>query len=311
MKAILFSEYGPADVLHLADVPPPTIKPNEVLIEVKAVSVNPLDWKIRAGYMAPIFGPQFPKRVGSDVAGIIREVGKDVSNYTPGDEVYGMVNPFGGQPGSFAEQIALPANQVSDKPTAMTFAEAASVPVVGLTALQGLLNQAGLVAGETVLVNGASGGVGIFAVQIAKILGATVTAVCSTANVETVRQLGADTVLDYTQMNVLEEAGSFDLVFDAVGKWAFSDAIKLVDDDGRFLTTNPSPENMALTETEEQLIITTVTPNRHDLMLLTLWINSGQLKTVIDSTFALSDVADAHRRSETGRVVGKVVVTVG
>lgn len=312
MKAILFSEYGPASVLHVAEVPQPTIKPNEVLIDVKAVSINPLDWKIRAGYLASVFGTQFPKRIGSDLAGVIREVGKDVSNYKPGDEVYGLINIFGGQPGSFAEQVALPTSQISDKPKDMTFAEAASVPVVGLTALQGMLNQAGLMAGETVLINGASGGVGVFAVQIAKILGATVTAVCSTANVETVRQLGADTVLDYTQMNVLDEAGSFDLVFDAVGKWTFDEAKKLVNDDGRFLTTNPSPENTALVETEEQLMITEVIPNRHDLMLLALWINNGQLKPVVDSTFAMTDasIQAAHQRSESGRAVGKIVVTV-
>lgn len=312
MKAILFSEYGPAEVLHLADVPNPTPKANEVLVAVKAVSVNPLDWKMRAGYLAPVFGTNFPKRIGSDLAGVVREVGKDVSNYKPGDEVYGLIDIFGGQPGSFAELVAVPASQVSDKPAGLTFAEAASIPVVGLTALQGMLNQAGLVAGETVLVNGASGGVGVFAVQIAKILGATVTAVCSTDNVETVKQLGADTVLDYKKIDVLAEAGQFDLVFDAVGKWSFAEAKKLINEDGRFLTTNPSPENTALAETEEQLLITQVTPNRHDLMLLSLWINGGQLKPVIDSTFTMTDadVQEAHRRSESGRVVGKVVVTV-
>lgn len=309
MKAILFSEYGPADVLHLADVPQPVPKANEVLVDVRAFSINPLDWKIRAGYLAAVFGDKFPKRVGSDLAGVVREVGKDVSNYQPGDEVYGAADLFAGQPGSYAECVALPASQVSAKPTAMTFAEAASVPIVGLTALQGLLNQAGLAAGETVLINGASGGVGIFAVQIAKILGATVTAVCSTDNVEMVRQLGADTVLDYKKTDVPASAGTFDLVFDAVGKWSFAEAKKLVNEDGRFLTTSPSPDNLTLAETEEQLLITEVTINRHDLTLLALWINNGQLKTVIDATFAMTDIQAAHQRSETGRAVGKIVVT--
>ncbi len=310
MKAILFSEYGAANVLHLADVPQPTPKPNEVLIEVKAFSINPFDWKIRAGYMAAVFGDRFPMLIGGDLAGIIREVGKDVSNYQPGDEVYGMVNLFAGQPGSYAEFIALPASQVSAKPTASTFAEAAAVPVVGLTALQGMLNQAALVAGETVLINGASGGVGVFAVQIAKILGATVTAVCGPTNVELVRQLGADTVLDYTQTNVLEAGGQFDLVFDAVGKWSFPEAQKLLTEDGRFLTTSPSPENTTLAETEEQLIIVDVKPNRHDLALLALWINGEQLRPVVDSTFAMADIQAAHQRSESGKVAGKIVVTV-
>ncbi len=294
----------------MASVPTPTPKPNEVLVDVKAFSVNPLDWKIRAGYMAPVMGNQFPKQVGSDLAGVVRTVGKDVSNYQPGDEVYGGVNLFAGQPGSYADQVALPASQLSAKPTTLSFAEAASVPSVGLTALQGMLNQAALVAGETVLINGASGGVGVFAMQIANILGATVTAVCSTDNVEAVRQLGAHTVLDYKKTDVFAEAGQFDLVFDAVGKWAFDDARKLLNEDGRFLTTNPSPENTALAETEEQLLITEVATNRHDLMLLALWIDGGQLKPVIDSTFSMADIQDAHRRSETGRAVGKIVVTV-
>ena len=310
MKAILFSEYGPASVLHLADVPSPTPNPNEVLVEVKAFSINPLDWKIRAGYMAAVFGNQFPMLIGSDLAGIVRAVGKDVSNYQPGDAVYGMVNIFAGQRGSYAEQVVLPANQVSAKPTALDFTEAASVPCCGLTALQGMLNQAALVAGETVLINGASGGVGVFAVQIAKILGATVTAVCGPANVERVRSLGADVVLDYTKTDVLTQAGPFDLVFDAVGKWAFPDARTLLNEDGRFLTTNPSPDNTALAETEEQLLIVNVTPNRHDLSLLALWLNGGQLKPVIDSTFTMADIQQAHQRSESGRATGKIVVTV-
>ncbi len=310
MKAILFSEYGPASVLHLAEMPAPTPKANEVLIEVKAFSINPLDWKVRAGYMAAVFGDKFPMLIGSDLAGVVREVGKDVSNYQPGNEVYGMVNLFGGQPGSYAEYIALPANQISAKPTTLNFAEAAAVPSCGLTALQGMLNQAALVAGETVLINGASGGVGVFAVQIAKILGATVTAVCGPTNVDLVRGLGADTVLDYTKTDVLAEGGQFDLVFDAVGKWPFPDAKKLLTEDGRFLTTDPSPDNTALAETEEQLLLVNVSPNRHDLTLLALWINGRQLKPVIDSTFAMADIQAAHQRSESGKAAGKIVVTV-
>lgn len=306
----MFSEYGPAEVLHLAEVPQPMPKPNEVLVEVKAVSINPLDWKIRAGYLAPVFGTNFPKRIGSDFAGVVREVGNDVSNYQPGDEVYGMVNVFGGQAGSFAEWLAVPAGQLSAKPTALSFEEAAAMPVAGLTALQGMLNQAGLEAGETVLINGASGGVGSAAVQIAKTLGAIVTGVCSTDNVDMVRQLGADTVLDYKTTDVLSEAGTFDLVFDAVGKWSFAEASPLLNEDGRFLTTVPKAEDHKLAETEERFMVTQVGANRHDLTLLALWMNNGQLKPIIDSTFAMADVQAAHRRSETGRVVGKIVVTV-
>lgn len=312
MKAIIIQQYGTAQELMLSEYEQPSMSTDQVLIRIKAFGINPLDWMIRSGRLAGFTGDRFPKILGGDFAGIVEAVGANVTDVAVGEAVFGMANTFFGQPGSYAEYVSVAADQLAPKPDNMTFVEAASVPLSALTALQGLRQC--VETGQQVLVHGASGGVGLFGVQIARQLGGTVTAVCGPNGQDWVKALGANRVLNYTQADWMTTVGRFDTVFDVVGKLPFNVAIPLLESDASFLTTQATPDNFALVKqlhtTDHKMIICEVSPVREDLTQLRHWIEEGKITTKIDGLYSMPTIGSAHERSESGRVKGKLVVQV-
>lgn len=312
MKAAIIKRYGSADSLRIQDMPRPTPTDDEVLVRVRASSVNPVDWKIRQGGLKLLTGRDFPKVLGSDFSGEIVEAGANASGYEPGQLVYGMNNAVKG--GAYAEYLAVKVSKLAPKPTSLSHEEAAGVPMAALTALQGL-KKGGLRAGQHVLVNGASGGVGSFAVQIARAYHASVTGVCSSRNIEMVQQLGADRVIDYEKESPLPDTPTYDLIFDAHGTMSFSKARKALRDGGQFVSTLPSADKVfwafaSKVVGNQSSHIIQVKVNPTDLSEVRTLIDEGQIKPVIDSIYPLEDIDEAHRKSEEGHASGKIIVSL-
>ena len=327
MKAIVQERYGSPDTLRLTDVDPPEPGSGEVLVRVRAASVNAADWHVMRGdpYIARIaLGVRRPKaRVrGRDVAGVVEAVGTGVTNVGPGDEVYGET---GATDGAFAEYVSLPAGQVAPKPANLTFEEAAAMPLAGGTALEGLRDVAHLGSGQRLLVNGASGGVGTFAVQIGKAFGAEVTAVCSTRNVDLVRSLGADTVVDYTKEDVATSGVRHDVVLDLVGNRSLGDLRKLGTERGTLLLSGggvskggsllgPIRLILAGTLTDrfvgQRIVAYTATPTSERLTALARLAESGQVRPIIERRYPLADVPAAIRHLESEHACAKIVITM-
>jgi 2-desacetyl-2-hydroxyethyl bacteriochlorophyllide A dehydrogenase len=310
MKAVVIRRYGAAEVLQYEDVEQPKIEPTQLLVKVRASSVNPIDWKIRQGMLSLISGSKFPKILGFDVAGEVVAVGSGVTRFKPGDAIYGSTSFPGG---GYAEFAAVPENLVALKPANLNYEEAAAVPLAALTALQALRNEGNIQTGQTVLINGATGGVGTFAVQIAKALGAVVTGVSSTKNLDLVKSLGADRVIDYTQQDFTEDTAQYDIIFDAVGKRSLSQTKKVLKPNGIYITTIPSPEVFLESVLTAFLPIQKAKfilekPNTQDLVYLKELIEAGKIRVVIDRTYPLQELAAAHNYSETGRAVGKIAI---
>ncbi len=324
MKAITHCEYGGPEVLKIEDIEKPVPNDNQLLVRVRAVSVNPLDLTIRGSLLLrPLFGLRKPKdtRLGVDYAGTVEAVGKNVTNFKPGDEV------FGGKTGAFAEYICVLADRaVVPKPANMTFEQAASVPVAAITALQGLRDKGQIQAGQKVLINGASGGVGTFAVQIAKSFGTEVTGVCSTRNVDLVRSIGADHVIDYTKEDFSKTDQRYDLIYDLIGNHSFSERRRILNPNGicvmagiggagwhdGFATRLLGELNSYLRSrfVSQKFIAYIAQFNKKDMMVLADLMQSGKVTPVIDRTYKLNETADALRYLEQGHARGKVVVTV-
>jgi NADPH:quinone reductase-like Zn-dependent oxidoreductase len=324
MKAIVHCEYGSPDVLKLEDVEKPVPNDNQLLVRVRAASVNPLDLTIQGPWLLrPILGMRKPKdtRVGVDYAGIVEAVGKNVAQFKPGDEV------FGGKNGALAEYVCVLADRsVVLKPANMTFEQAASVPVAAITALQGLRDKGKIQAGQKVLVNGASGGVGTFAVQIAKSFGAEVTGVCSMRNLDLVRSIGADHVIDYTKEDFTKTDRRYDLIFDLVGNHSFSERRRILNPNGICvmagiggagwhdgILSRLAGELSAYVRSRfvSQKFISYIAEfNKKDMMVLADLMQSGKMTPVIDRSYKLSDVATALRYLEQGHARGKVVITL-
>ncbi|AVH61961.1 NAD(P)-dependent alcohol dehydrogenase [Nostoc sp. 'Peltigera membranacea cyanobiont' N6] len=312
MKAMVIRRYGAAEVLQYEDVEQPKIEPTQLLVKVRASSVNPIDWKIRQGMLSLIVGNKFPKILGFDVAGEVVAVGSGVTRFKPGDAIYGSTSFPGG---GYAEFAAVPESVVVLKPTNLSYEEAAAVPLAALTALQALRDQGNIQTGQSVLINGAAGGVGIFAVQIAKALGAVVTGVSSTKNLDLVKSLGADRVIDYTQQDFAEDTAQYDIIFDAVGKRSLSETKKVLKPNGVYITTVPSPQvflesvlTVLLPGQKAKFLFEK--PNAKDLLFLKELIEGGKIRAVIDRTYPLQELAAAHSYSETGRAVGKIAIAV-
>jgi NADPH:quinone reductase-like Zn-dependent oxidoreductase len=310
MKAVVIRRYGAAEVLQYEDVEQPKIEPTQLLVKVRASSVNPIDWKIRQGMLSLITGNKFPKILGFDVAGDVIALGSGVTRFQVGDAIYGSTSFPGG---GYAEFAAVPENLVALKPTNLSYEEAAAVPLAALTALQALRNEGNIQTGQTVLINGAAGGVGIFAVQIAKALRAVVTGVSSAKNLDLVKSLGADRVIDYTQQDFTEDTAQYDIIFDAVGKRSLSQTKKVLKPNGVYITTLPSPEvflesifTAFIPGQKAKFILEK--PNTEDLLFLKELIEAGKIRVVIDRTYPLQELAAAHAYSETGRAVGKIVI---
>ncbi|TGE25079.1 NAD(P)-dependent alcohol dehydrogenase [Hymenobacter aquaticus] len=313
MKAIYFEHYGPADVLHYGEQPTPTPQADQILVRVHASSVNPIDWKVRAGSLKLITGQNFPKIPGRDVAGTVAAVGENVTRFQPGDRVYGMPDGVGG---ANAEYALLPEQAAAFVPEKLSFAEAAAVPLGALTALQALRDKGQLLSGDRVLINGASGGVGTFAVQLARLLGAgEITGVCGPDNAELVRGLGADRVLNHHEQDFTQELSRYDLIFDAVAKSSYLASKAALRRNGRYVTTAPEPRDLAAgalvsvfsTKKMSMLLASNYGP---DMALISAWLQAGALRPIIAHTFPLAETAEAHRLSEAGRAAGKIVLTV-
>jgi NADPH:quinone reductase-like Zn-dependent oxidoreductase len=311
MKAALCYEFGGPEVMQIGDIPKPEATPEQVVIEVHASSVNPIDWKIRQGQMASRFGEDFPQRLGFDVSGVVHSIGKNVTKLKVGDPVYARSNNLAGK--CYAEYVAVDAAVVALKPDALSHAEAAAMPLAGLTALIGLRDVGALGKGQRVLVIGASGGVGTYAVQISKNMGAHVTAVTSSRNRELARSLGANTIIDYTREAVLGE--QYDVIYDTVGSQQAAEAQQHLTADGAYLTLVPQAgvEFFVPGETVRQsggAYFVLWTPSAQDLQVLTDWADQDSLRSVIDSEFPLEDIQQAHAHSETQRARGKIVLQI-
>ena len=317
MQAMTHTRYGSPDVLHLADVPTPTPKADEVLVQVHAAGVNPADWHLLHGqpfmvrFSSGLRRPKHPIP-GADMAGVVAAVGKDVTRFRPGDAVFGDLSNVGR--GAFAEYAAVPADALAAMPSGLTFAQAAAVPMAAVTALQGLRDHGRIEAGQQVLINGASGGVGTFAVQIAKAFDATVTGVASTRKLEMARALGADHVVDYTQEDFTQSGRRYDLIFDTVANHAVDAYRAVLNPSGRFVTTGflpalalPGPLRGTGGHTMVNMM---AQPNPADLDFLAEWLESGQVTPVLDRTFPLTELADALRYVGEGHAKGKVVIAV-
>jgi NADPH:quinone reductase-like Zn-dependent oxidoreductase len=324
MKAIAYEQFGSADVLELREVRKPDVERDEVLVRVHAASPNPYDWHLMRGlpYIARLAGAGLrrPKKpvLGSDMAGEVEAVGNEVARFRPGDKVYGFVRA-----GGFAEYVSAPEALLALKPANLTYEQAATVPLAGMTALQGLRDVGEIRSGQKVLIIGASGGVGTFAVQIAKWYGADATGVCSTRNLEMVRSIGADSVIDYTREDFTRSSQKYDLIFQLAGTASPSACRRALTPNGRLvLSSGDSPGRFIgpVDRIINALVLSLFVgqtlrpldtkPRSQDLQFLTDLIEAGSVTPVIDRTYPLIEAADAIRYLETGRARGKVVISV-
>ena len=324
MKAIKVCEYG-VDGLHLADVAKPVPLNDQVLIKVRAASLNALDvYLIRDSWLGRLmFGLRKPRdtRLGRDVAGVVEAVGKNITQFKPGDEVFGVCR------GSLAEYAVTPERALVIKPPGVTFEQAASLPLAGLTALQGL-REGKIQPGQKVLINGATGGVGTFAVQIAKSLGAEVTAVCSTRNVDLVRSIGADHVIDYTKEDFTKSDQRYDVIFDNVANHSFFERRRVLNPKGICVLAGMGGAGVKQGEamgrivgnlflarglssfTDQKFAQYMTKVSKQDLIMLGDLMQEGKLKPVIEQTYKLKDAPEAFRQLDAGHARGKIVITV-
>jgi NADPH:quinone reductase-like Zn-dependent oxidoreductase len=322
MKAIVYTQYGSPDVMQLTEVARPTPKDNEVLVKVYAASVNAADLHLLRADPFPIrfmSGLLKPKNtiLGADIAGRVEAVGSSVKAFKPGDEVFGD-NSAGGF-GGFAEYVCAREDALALKPANITFEQAAAAGMAAVTALQGLRTEGQVQAGQKVLVNGASGGVGTFAVQLAKALGANVTAVVSTRNVAQARSIGADHVIDYTQEDFAQNGKQYDLILAANGNRSLADYQRALSPAGKYVRSGGSDAQMyqvmllgpLKSRGSQKLGNLLAKPNQQDLAFVKGLLEAGQVVPVIDRTYPLSQVPDAIRYVEEGHARGKVVITIG
>lgn len=319
MKAIVRAKYGSPDILEFKDVDIPVPTERQVLVKIAANSINPIDWHMLRG--TPIllrlagFGLLKPKHqiFGADLAGMVGSVGSNVTQFKVGDKV------FGSSIGSFAEYARISATKLALKPESVSFEQAASLPVAGLTALQALRDHGKIQPGQQVLVNGASGGVGTFAVQLAKHFGAHVTAVCSGRNFDLMRSIGADEVIDYTNETFWQQEIRYDLILDNVAFGSILKPMRALKATGKYILIGGAFSNFMLLpflqifflkKNGKRMLSMLASVNTNDLTYLAQLTESGKIKSVIDKTYTLKEIPDALRYVETGRARGKVVITV-
>lgn len=311
MKAVTINKYGSADELKLVELPIPTPKSNEVLVKNIYTTINPWDYKVRNGSMKFMTGSKFPKILGSESAGVVEQVGDNVKGFKKGDNVIVVA---GLKNGSYTEFIAVTEKNLTHLPENVSFQQGASLPIVGTTAYNALHNLAKIKAGDDILINAAFGGMGIAAVQLAKLAGANVTAVCSTENVENVNALGADVVVDYTKQDIYKLDKTFDFVFDTISVLDFDKVKAILKSDGVMISTLPTPKAMLkklLTSfSSKKFKIIMNTPTADVIKILADLVAEVKLKVVFDKEFALNDLPNAHRYSETGKAKGKILVKI-
>ena len=324
MKAIVRSKYGSPDVLELREIEKPAVEDDHVLVRVQAASVNAGDWHSMRGkpyiirlMLGGLFKPRTKNAVlGGDLAGRVEAVGGNVTEFQPGDEVFGMSIR------TFAEYVSVRRVGIVRKPANLTFEQAAAVPVAAITALQGLRDKGHIRPGQKVLINGASGGVGTFAVQIAKSFGADVTAVCSPRNVDMVRSLGADRVIDYTREDFTRDGQRYDLIFDVAGNHSFSECRRVLSPNGTLVMVGQSGRKkisilplltaplVSRLRRKQKLVSFIAKRNKEDLTLLKELMEAGKVTPVIDRQYPLSEVPAALRYLGEGHARGKIVITV-
>jgi NADPH:quinone reductase-like Zn-dependent oxidoreductase len=311
MRAVTIDRYGGPEVLHLTTVPRPVPTRGQVLVRTRFIGVNPKDIIVRKGKFKIATGKKFPLIVGHDIAGEVVDTGMG-ADLAEGDLVFGMINDFAGR--AYAEYAAVDCQQLAIAPISIGMDVAAAVPLAAQTALQALRDDARLQPDQSALINGASGGVGVFAVQIAKILGALVTAVCSHRNADLVKELGADEVVDYSKVELVNLDERFDVIFDVFGNYHFDKLKHLLRPRGTYVHTIPSGrifKDVARTLVRRKRAkLVVVKSRREDLDWLRRHIDAKRLRVVVDRSFALGDVAEAHRYMETKRARGKVVLAV-
>lgn len=331
MKAVRIHRYGDASVLQLDDVPRPQILPNDVRIRVCATSVNPVDWKIRSGGQRNIIPLKLPWILGLDVSGVVSEIGRNVKRFRVGDEVWS--SPTHRRPGTYAEEVCIDEAEVSKKPQSLSHEEAASLPLVALTAYQSLAEVGLLQPGQTVLIHAGAGGVGTAAIQLAKHLGARVITTCSERNEDFVKSLGADQVIDYRKQRVENVISNVDVILDSIGEPAFESNIKMVRHGGRIVNISinvpqhvkrfgPVLGSLTLAASfvrmhtvpylEKEVVLQHVIKRCDGVMLeqLAELVDNGELRPVIDKVFPLDLIREAHRYSESNRARGKIVLHV-
>ncbi|MDA3953248.1 MAG: NADP-dependent oxidoreductase [Bacteroidales bacterium] len=316
MKAAIISQFGDPDVFKIEDIEKPIVNSDQVLINVNAVSVNPIDWKQRKGNHKYILGSPFPIILGYDVSGVVEEIGSEISKFNKGDIVFGVLdNKYGG---ALAEFAVGHEKCFTLKPEKISFENAAAVPMVSLTCLQAFRDKVNLNAGQTVLINGASGGVGHVAIQIAQIMGAKVIAVASSKSKEFVEQFKPDSFVDYTENNILKLDKKVDVFFDVAGKYSFPKTKHLLNPGGIYLNPNyinsiikmPFNKFYQLFSNGKKAKTFMMKHNNSDLDIIAQWIDEGKLKIFIDKTFDLEQITEAHEYSQKGHNKGKNIIVI-
>ena len=315
MKAIAINEFGGRDKLQIMDLPLPEVKENEILVRVKAAGVNPVDWKIRQGYLKDLFSHQFPVILGWDAAGVVEGVGNGVTRFKQGDEIFAYCRKPIVHGGAYAEYIALEEEHAAAKPKNISFEEASSIPLAALTAYQSLFDAARLQPEETILIHAAAGGVGGFGVQLAKDHGAVVWATASGRNKKYVHDLGAFEVVDYTQVNfgdaiLSQYPDGVDVVFDCLGGEVLQKSAEIVRKGGRLITIVDDPTGLARSDIHKEFVF--VAPNSFQLTELARMVEQGRLKTYLSQVFpfGLDGARKAHELSESGHTRGKMVLVL-
>ncbi|MEW6086335.1 MAG: NAD(P)-dependent alcohol dehydrogenase [Chloroflexota bacterium] len=323
MKAVVYTEYGSPNALKLEEIEKATPKDNEVLVKIHAASLNTADWYSLRGdpflirLSSGLFRPK-NKILGFDIAGRVEAVGKSAKQFKPGDEVFGDISGCGG--GGFAEYVAVPESALALKPVNLTFEEAAAVPMAGVTALQGIRDYGQLKPGQKVLINGASGGVGTFAVQIAKSFGAEVTAVCSTAKMDMARSIGADHVMDYTKEDFTQNGKRYDLILGVNGHQSLSGYKRALNPGGRYICVGGTMAQifeamlfgplLSMNGNKTLKGMEPAQPNQTDLEAMKRLIEAGTVVPVIEKRYPLTEVPEALRHLGRGRATGKIIITI-
>ena len=313
MKTVIIKQYGSVNVLEHREVALPSPKSKDLLIEVHSTSINPVDWKIRKGELKIFSDFKFPKKLGSDFAGEVKSVGAEVKLFQPGDKVFGFIDPLQG--GGYSEHLCVNESLAVKIPYNARLETIGVVPLAGMTALQGL-NIGKIESNSRILINGASGGVGSFAVQIARLFSSSVTGVCSYRNLELVKSLGATKVIDYTKQNFLELPDKYDLIFDTVGTQNYYNCKHILNPKGVYVTTLPEFKNiLAILQTslfgaKKAKLVVVNNKKRTDLENLSNWLEHEMIKLVLDRTYSIDEIREAHLYSEQKRTKGKILVKI-
>jgi NADPH:quinone reductase-like Zn-dependent oxidoreductase len=310
MKAAVIYRYGGPEAFRIEEVPAPVIKPNEILIRVRAAGVNPIDWKQRMGHHRLFLKATFPLITGYDVAGIVEETGNATIRFKPGDRVFARCDRRFGQ--AYAEYAATSEGTAAIIPEGLDFIQAAAIPMAAVTALQALRDKTQIRPGDRMLIIGAAGGVGHFALQLGKAFGAEVTAVCSSRHADMMQELAPDHFIDYTVTDILTLPGKYDVIFDAAAIYSYLSCRKLLDKRGIYINTKPRPKMIAhkmvalvYAGTVRTLLMKSRATDLDEIIKL---IEAGRLRVIIDSVFLLDQISEAHKRAESYHSGGKIVI---